>query len=101
MKLSTTQRTVLNRAASRPSGCICPTPGLWAGAQTAVLAALERKGYIIDARTYPVITATGRAAALAPDDLEPVPEPFARPSRRIADRIDGYDRDDLGESPDC
>jgi hypothetical protein len=25
---------------------------------------------------------------------------FAPDSRRVADRIDGYDRDDLGESPD-
>lgn len=37
--------------------------------------------------------------------LEAVPPPFAHPSRRqearIADRIDGYDRDDIGESPDC
>ncbi len=98
--LTITQRTVLNRAASRPSGCICPTPGLYAAAQTAVIRALERQGFITRDGRIPVITAAGRAAALAPDDLEHVPEPFARPSRRVADRIDGYDRDDLGESPD-
>lgn len=31
-------------------------------------------------------------------ECSPVEEPL--PSRKVADRIDGYDRDDLGESPD-
>ena len=38
-------------------------------------------------------------------DLENVPtskptQPSERAEKRIADQIDGYDRDDLGESPD-
>jgi hypothetical protein len=28
------------------------------------------------------------------------PEPRSGPIQRYADRVDGYDRDDLGESPD-
>ena len=44
-------------------------------------------------------TCNGRGT-VALDFAFPPPEPGPKALRRIADRIDGYDRDDLGESPD-
>jgi hypothetical protein len=39
-------------------------------------------------------------AELAPTLAPRSEEPIATNDKRVADRIDGYDRDDLGESPD-
>lgn len=44
--LTRAQTVVLRRAMRRPDGCVCPTPGLRGGAQTAVLDSLERRGLI-------------------------------------------------------
>lgn len=45
-KPSPTMLQVLRRAASRPTGYICPTPGLRGRAQTAVVRALIARGLI-------------------------------------------------------
>lgn len=59
--LSKAQIKALAKAASRPSGCLCPIVGVHAAAETALLAALSRRGLIIDGPA-PRISDAGRAA---------------------------------------
>ncbi len=61
------QIEVLRRAAARPEGFICPTPGLRGAAQTACIVALRRLGYVTmpGPALFPVaprITEAGRKA---------------------------------------
>ena len=51
----------LRRAAKRPHGHICPTPGVHAAAQAALLASLARSGWADDSHA-PCITDAGRTA---------------------------------------
>lgn len=57
----------LARAASRESGNICPTPS-HAAAQTALLNALDRRGFIVwdnpEIKSIPRISDAGRAALI-------------------------------------
>jgi hypothetical protein len=46
VKLSDAQIRVLNRAARRAEGNVCPTPGVSAAAQDRLLEALDRRGLI-------------------------------------------------------
>jgi hypothetical protein len=55
------QRRVLETAALREYGNVCPTPGLHNAAQTLVLRSLRRKG-LIAGETVPKITDAGRLA---------------------------------------
>lgn len=61
-QISDAQRTVLERAASRAEGNVCPTPGLRGAAQTKVLAALERRELIVKRGGGSQITDAGRKA---------------------------------------
>lgn len=63
MTLTNTERRVLRHALARPEPhYVCPTPGLWAASQTAVLRSLWRKG-LITADGAPTLTADGVAWA--------------------------------------
>lgn len=60
--LTPAQERALQRAASRPNGCICPVVGrMGPAAETALIAALRRKGWATD-DAAPRITDAGRAA---------------------------------------
>lgn len=59
--LTAAQMRVLKTAASRETGFVCPTHGVYAAAQDALLKALRSKGYITESHS-PVITEAGRAA---------------------------------------
>lgn len=64
-QLSLTQFKVLSLAASRERGNVCPTVGVHAAAQKAVLRALEKKGLIYVDNYAPRINEAGRAAIAA------------------------------------
>jgi hypothetical protein len=68
--LSPTEREVLERAAKRPDGNVCPTNGLHGGAQPAVLTRLRKRGYI-PSDGSPEFTAAGRAARVQEPDEDP------------------------------
>ena len=61
--MTKTQRKVLEKAASRERGNICPIVNVrvYAASEMAVIDALVRKGYVTDDR-IPFITDAGRAA---------------------------------------
>jgi len=61
--LTETQRKVLQMAASRERGNVCPIVNvrIFAAAETAVIRALVRKGYVDDDK-IPIITDAGRKA---------------------------------------
>ena len=61
--LSRAQLKALKKAASRTSGCLCPVVGVHAAAETALLAALLRRGLIIDGPA-PRISDVGREVVL-------------------------------------
>ncbi len=56
------QRRILETAARRPGGNICPTPGIYAAAQRALVNALLRQGFAKYDGLTPVITDIGREA---------------------------------------
>ena len=56
--LSDCEKRVIKRALSRPGFLVCPTPGLWAAAQTGVLKSLERRG-LVDNSIVPALTDKG------------------------------------------
>jgi hypothetical protein len=60
--LTPAQARCLRKAYSRPEHFVCPTPGLWAAAQTSVLSALRAGGYITN-DAAPVLTEKGLAVA--------------------------------------
>lgn len=62
--ISRAQREVLTRAAKRPGGFLCPTPGLWAASQTAVIRSLQLRGLATEDGS-PVITDYGVAVVEA------------------------------------
>lgn len=68
MRLTNAEREVLRRAASRPHGHVCPTPGLRGAVQEVVLRSLERKGLIVprdnEGCLAPTITQAGRLAVV-------------------------------------
>lgn len=66
MALTRTQVVVIRRALHRPGHYVCPTPGLWAASQTAVLHSLRQLGLITQGLA-PVLTEEGVAAAAAYD----------------------------------
>ena len=59
--LSRAQIKALRKAANRVSGRLCPVVGVHAAAETALLAALLRRGLIVDGPA-PRINEAGRAA---------------------------------------
>jgi hypothetical protein len=61
-RISLTMRRILRRAAGRPYGHVCPTIGIYGTAQSVLLAALDRRGFICRNRPDPVISDAGRAA---------------------------------------
>jgi hypothetical protein len=67
MALTKTQRAVLLRAYRRPYHTVCPTPGLWAASQTAVIRSLVQGGYITG-DGCPVLTEKGKAVAAELDE---------------------------------
>jgi hypothetical protein len=57
------QKKVILRALNRPAPhFICPTPGLWANAQTLVIESLRKKGLVIEVAS-PRLTEAGIAFA--------------------------------------
>ncbi len=59
--LTPAQVKVLRLASIRQPGFLCPTPGIHAAAQMALLKSLRAKGYATDSHS-PQITDAGRAA---------------------------------------
>jgi hypothetical protein len=55
------QRRVLETATERERGNVCPTVGIYAGAQDALLRSLRTRGWITD-EPAPKITTAGRQA---------------------------------------
>lgn len=92
--LTRSQLEVLRRAAGRPDGHVCPTPGLAGAAQTRCLKKLFDRGLIskidpVDGSRAPTITQAGRIAIVPVESPCVEQERFDKKLEEVLDGMSG------------
>lgn len=98
--LTRAQLEVLRRAAGRPDGHVCPTPGLAGAAQTRCLKKLYERGLItktdpVDGSLAPTITRAGRVAIVPVEPSESPEKKQERFDTKLEEILDGMSGGEL------